>query len=524
MADASGSRPDVGYTFGYYRELAPGLIDFALLLAGQAPPARGPMRYLELGFGQGVSANIHAAASPGEYWGEDFNPAHAGNAAALAAASGAKATFTDESFADFAARTDLPEFDYIVLHGIWSWTPAPAHAVILDLVRRRLKPGGVVYVSYNCQPGWTEVLPLRHLMALVAETDAAEGEAAPAAIDQAFAFADKLHSVGAGFFAAHPAAKRRLDAIARLSRSHLAHDHFNPTWSPAYFAEVQAAFAGAGLSYAGTASVLDQVEELNLTPEQSDLLAEFPEPLKRESIRDFLVHQTFRRDLYRREAAPLAPQERGERLARQRIALTVDPAAIVWDAPGEGEEVALTEALYAPIVAALDADGGAPKPVGALFADPAVARLPPSLVLDAVAVLVGSGRAHPAQSELAVEAARPACRRLNAALVERARASGEIRHLASPVIGAGVRVPRLEQLFLAARAGGAAEPAAWAGEVDAVFKAQGLAVTKDGRPLDDDAESLAELTRLAGDFAARRLPLLVRLGVAEPLSGQASQN
>jgi SAM-dependent methyltransferase len=524
MADASGSRPDVGYTFGYYRELSPGLIDFALLLAGQAPPSRGEMRYLELGFGQGVSANIHAAACPGDYWGEDFNPDHAAHAIGLAKASGAKATFTDQSFADFAARKDLPDFDYIVLHGIWSWTPEAAHAAILDLVRRRLKPGGVVYVSYNAQPGWTEMLPLRHLMALVAGTDAAQGEAAPAAIDAAFDFADRLSAVGAGFFAAHPAAKRRLDAISRLSRSHLAHDHFNPTWAPAYFADVADAFADAGLSFAATASVLDQVEELNLTPEQSDLLAEYPDLLKRESIRDFLVHQTFRRDLYRRDGAVLTPQERGERLARQRIALTVDPAAIVWDAAGEGEEVALSEPLYAPILAALDADGGGPKSIGALFADPGVARLPPSLVLDAVAVLVGSGRAHPAQSDLAIEAARPACRRLNAALTQAARASGDIRHLASPVIGAGVRVPRLEQLFLNARAGGGADPAAWASEVDAVFKAQGLAVTKDGRPLDDAAESLVELTRLAAEFAARRLPLLVRLGVAEALSGQASQN
>jgi SAM-dependent methyltransferase len=515
MADASGSRPDVGYTFGYYRELSPGLIDFALLLAGLAPPDRAAMTYLELGFGQGLSANIHAAACPGEYWGEDFNPDHAANAAAWAAASGARATFTGESFAELAARTDLPAFDYIVLHGIWSWVPAEARHSVLDIVRRRLKPGGVVYVSYNAQPGWTEIMPLRHLMALAADTDAAEGEDVPGAIDAAFAFAESLHQAGAAFFDAVPGAKRRLDAIRGLSRSHLAHDHFNPTWTPMYFAEVASAFAGAGLDYAASASLLDQLDALNLTPEQTALLADLPDAIRRESVRDFMVYQSFRRDLFMRNAAVLSAQDRGDRLARQRIALTVDPDAVVYDVAGQGEDVALTEGLYAPIIQALAAGDGGPRTIADLFGDPGVGRLPPGLVLDAITVLVGSGRAHPAQADETIAAARPACRRLNTHLTQRARTSADVRFLASPVIGAGVRVPRLEQLFLAARAEAGADPALWAAEVDAVFAQQGLGVVKDGRTLETEAETRAELTRLAREFEARRLPLLIRLGVAD---------
>jgi len=516
MADASGSRPDVGYTFGYYRELSPGLIDFALVLAGIEPPAGGPgATYLELGFGQGLSANIHAAACPGEFWGEDFNATHAANAADWAAASGAKATFTGESFAELAAREDLPDFDYIVLHGIWSWVPAEARGVILDIARRKLKPGGVVYVSYNAQPGWTEILPLRHLMALAADTDEAVGDEAPEAIDRAFAFAEALSNAGATYFTANPGAKQRLEAIARLSRSHLAHDHFNPTWSPQYFAEVEAAWRGAGLDFAATASILDQLDELNLTPEQMRLLADMPGVTQRESVRDFLVYQSFRRDLFMREPEFLSAQDRGDRLARQRIALTVDPAAVSYDTAGQGDEIGLSRDLYEPIIAALGAGDGEPKTIAELFSDPAVARLPPPLVLDAIAVLVGSGRAHPAQSPLAIEAARPACRRLNARLCERARTRGEVRHLASPVIGAGVRATRLDQLLLAARAERGGGPSAWAAEVDKVFADQGLSVSKDGRPLDDAAEILAELERMAVEFEARRLPLLRRLGVAD---------
>ena len=515
MADASGSRPDVGYTFGYYRELSPGLIDFALTLAGLQAPSREAMTYLELGFGHGLSANIHAAANPGVFWGEDFNPEHAANAAEWAKASEAKAVFTGESFAELAAREDLPDFDYIVLHGIWSWVPDEARATVIELIGRKLKPGGVVYVSYNAQPGWTEIMPLRHLMAIAADTDGASGDAVPEAIDTAFAFAEKLHDVGAGFFDANPGAKPRLDAIARLSRSHLAHDHFNPTWTPMYFAEVAGELALADLTYATTASLLDQLDELNLTPRQSQFLADLVDPVQRESTRDFITYQSFRRDLFMREPQVLTAPERGERLARQRVALTVDPAAIVYDVAGQGEDVALTEGLYAPIVNALAAGDGEPKTIADLFSDPAVARLPPSLVLDAITVLVGSGRAHPAQSALAVEVARPYCLRLNAHLAKRARTSGDVRFLASPVIGAGVRVPRMDQLMLDARAVSDQHPESWAAEVEAVFDQQGLSVSHQGRTLDDPAEIKAELRRLAFAFEADRLPLLIRLGVTE---------
>ncbi len=80
----AGYITDIDYTHGYYRETSPCMIDFALLLRSYEPPSRTQMRYLELGFGQGLSENIHAAAVPGAFFGTDFNPAHAANAKAMA--------------------------------------------------------------------------------------------------------------------------------------------------------------------------------------------------------------------------------------------------------------------------------------------------------------------------------------------------------------------------------------------------------------------------------------------------------
>src|SRR5690349_12588894 len=70
----SGYVTEVEYPYGYYKELCPGILRLACLKVGIAPPTAKPLRYLELGYGQGLSINIHAAAVEGEFWGTDFNP------------------------------------------------------------------------------------------------------------------------------------------------------------------------------------------------------------------------------------------------------------------------------------------------------------------------------------------------------------------------------------------------------------------------------------------------------------------
>ena len=102
-------------------------------------------------------------------------------------------------FAEFAARSDLPQFDIIGLHGIWTWISDENGRVIVDLIRRRLRPGGIVYISYNCLPGWAASMPLRHLMKLHADF-AAESSGMLVKLDGAVAFAEQVIDSGAQFF------------------------------------------------------------------------------------------------------------------------------------------------------------------------------------------------------------------------------------------------------------------------------------------------------------------------------------
>jgi hypothetical protein len=134
MSDwTAGYVADIGYTFGYYTELNPLRVKLAFLNAGLVFPEAGTA--CELGFGQGLSANMHAAASTCQWHGTDFNPAQAGFAQGLASVAGSGAKLYDDSFAEFVNRTDLPEFDYIGIHGIWSWISDENRSIMVEFIR-----------------------------------------------------------------------------------------------------------------------------------------------------------------------------------------------------------------------------------------------------------------------------------------------------------------------------------------------------------------------------------------------------
>ena len=516
MEWTSGYRADIDYTYGYYRELAPGLIDFALTYAGfEPPPAAGARRYLELGYGQGVSANIHAAAAPGEYWGADFNPVHAANAQGLARISGAEAHFTDDSFEDLARHGDLPPMDYIVLHGIWSWVSDDNRRNIVEIIRKRLKVGGAVYMSYNTLPGWAVAMPLRQLMTLHAGSAGSDVQGVVARIEASINFGARLAEVGARYFAANPAAKTRLDAIAAQNRNYLAHEYFNRDWAPMYFSDAHDWLADAKLSYAGPAALIDQMDGLNLTVPQRELLNGIPPGVLRETVRDYLLNTQFRRDLYSRGARSLSPLEKLERLKDTRIALVTADKGPPESADTNLGKVGLRADIYGPVVELLAEGDAAPKTVGAMSDSPKLAKLPPGAFLESLAVLVSAGRAHPVQGEAAIEIAAPRCRRLNTHLIERARISGDVTCLASPVIGAAVTTSRFEMIFLGARAAGRKTPEEWARAAWETLSRQNQSIIKNGEVLATAEANLDELTTQAKALAGGRLALLQRLKVTD---------
>lgn len=517
MSWSSGYVSEINYTYGYYRELSPGVLRLACLNAGFAPPPASPLNYLELGYGQGLSINIHAAASTGEFWGTDFIPAQAAHARSLANASRSGAVLLDESFADLAARTDLPEFDIIALHGTWSWVSEENRRVIVDLVRRRLRVGGLLYLSYNCLPGWATGLPVRHLMALHAELAGATGGIV-SKVDNAIAFAQSVVAAGAFHFRINTAGAERLKAIAGQDRAYLAHEYFNRDWAVMPFSDVARWLDDAKLTYVASARLSEHVDAVNLTGEWQKLLADIQHPILRQTVRDYLVNQQFRRDIFMKGPRSLSPLERAEALRTQPFALANHPDTITLKVTGSVGEIELQEPLYRPLIDALAQGGFAPKTLAEIAERAKLNHLPFDQLMAMVLILVGAEHVQPAQEP--TKQARERCAALNAHLCQRARGSSEIGFLASPVTGAGVPVERFQQLFLLAMKQGRKSAADQAAFAWSVLSAQGQRLVKGGEVLATSEQNLAELTQHATQFANGRLPLLKALGVVETASAE----
>jgi len=501
----------MGYTFGYHRETSPVYQRFCLLLRGlECGEPNADTAHCELGFGQGVSVAINAAANPGQYVATDFNPAHAAHANDLAIHAGANLRIHDDSFEQLLARDDLPRFDSISLHGIWSWVSRDNHRIITKFAARYLRPGGVFYVSYNSFPGWAPAYPLRQLFALHDRYASGPADMAQR-IDAALKFSGSLLAANPRYAQTTPGLCDRLTQISAQSRDYLAHEYFNRDWNCMYFTEVADALAEAKLEFATTAEPLDVVDTVNLTAEGIAFLNGIEHPMLREQTRDYFVNQQFRKDLYQRGIRRLSPAAQREQTLATRIVLDRPLAAIPMTVDTAQGKATLHDALFRPMLEQLAARDYAPKSFGDLLT--ALPHFSLTQLVMASAVLVGAGHASPCQADSAVQQVSERCAALNQHLIDRARTRGDVTHLASPVTGGGVAVDRFQQLFLLARGRGRGQPAEWAHFAGQLMTDQGQKLTKEGKVLETPEECVAELTARADEFFRDRIPLLKAAGI-----------
>ncbi len=511
MSDwTAGYVADIGYTYGYYNELNPLRVKLAFLKAGLALPTIGTA--CELGFGQGMSVNIHAAASITQWHGTDFNPSQAAFAQELATASAAGAHLADDAFADFAQRPDLPGFDYIGVHGIWSWISDENRAVMVEFIRRKLKVGGVLYISYNTLPGWASFAPMRHLMTQHADVLGAEGRGIVSRIDGAIDFADKLLKTHPAFARANPQVAGRLEALKDQNRQYLAHEYFNRDWHPMHFATMADWLAPAKVQFACSANYFDHIDSINLSADQQALLNEIPDPMFRQSVRDFMVNQQFRKDYWVKGARQGNKLEQAEVLRQYCVLLTTPRDQVSLKVNGALGEATMTESIYAPILDQL-ADHK-PKTLGQLETALAEHGIRMPQLLEVALLLTGAGHLSAVQEEDVTRKARKQTDALNTRLISLARSSNDIAYLASPVTGGGITVNRFEQLFLLARSQGIKTPDGWVQSIWNFINAQGQKLVKEGKTLESVEENLAELSRQANEFNDKRLPVLKALQIA----------
>ena len=511
MSDwTAGYVADVDYTFGYYNELNPSRARLALLNSALVCPEFESA--CELGFGQGMSANFHSAGSRVKWFGTDFNPAQAGFARELAEISGSGAVLVDDAFADFFMRKDLPDFDFIGLHGIWSWISDENRALIVDFIRRKLKVGGVVYISYNTLPGWAAFAPMRHLMTEHSEIIGAEGRGIVSRINDAIEFADKLLATNPAFLRANPLVAERIKNLKTQNRHYLAHEYFNRDWHPMHFGTMADWLKPAKLQYACSANYIDHVDAINLSPNQQTFLKEIPDPMFRESVRDFMINQQFRRDYWIKGARRMSPLEQLEQLRKQKVVLVTARDEIKLKVNGALGEANLTEAIYAPVLDVL-ADHKA-RHLEEIEAAIKVRNITFLQLAQVVVILLGAGHLASVQEDSITNKASKSTEKLNTHLMLKSRSGNDTGYLVSPVTGGGHSVPRFHQLFLLALRQGKKQPHDLAIPVWNTLSAQGQKLIKEGTTLETMEQNIAELELQAKLFLDKQLPILKALQIA----------
>lgn len=512
--DASGYITEIGYPHFYFPELALAWLSLAALNGRVGMRAAKPLRYLELGFGQGLSLNVHAAACPGEYWGVDVNPAHVANAKAMADASGSGLHILETSFAAFLARQDVPKFDVIVANGVWTWVSPANRAAIVDIVRGKLADGGIFYMSYNCTPGWSAVMPLRHLLSLHANLAESGSKGILDKVDGAIDFAQRVADTGAGYFKANQAAAQRLKAIKTQDRAYVAHEFFHDHWAPMPFSQVAGLLAPANVSFAASGNLLHQSEDMFLSPECRKLLDEIHHPILRESVRDYLANAQYRQDIFVKGGKPMTKRKQEHRYLAQGFVLKHAAVKFPVRVGGLQAVIAPTEDFYQSLIDVLAENSYAPQTLRELSSHRRLQDTPLPRLIAALIIFTGAGILCPTQDAEAIRQARPRCKALNAHLSGTLPAEGKGVFLASPVSGAGIAVKRSELLFMQALQAGRACAEDWARYAWDNFYSKEIASRPDSGPSAAHEENLAALTTEAHAFAAKRLPILRALEVA----------
>jgi SAM-dependent methyltransferase len=511
---SAGYVTDVTYVPGYYAEQSPELIRFAMLLTGHLPAGIETEQpaYCELGFGYGLGLSILAATHPHmSFRGTDFFSEQVSFAHRLADGICANLSLADDSFEEFLAR-DTPEFDFITLHGIWSWISPANQRAIVEFLRRKLKLGGAVYVSYNAYPGWHVIAPLRGLLLHHARSASPAGESAIAKVQRAIAAVEQMAQNKAPVIAGNNALLERLQSLKSAQPAYVAHEYLNEHWQPLYFSQVAAAMSEAKLAYAGSSRVLHMIDSVNVSAVGQQHLQTIADPTLREVMRDYYVNTGFRQDVYTRGAARLTPLERDRRLDEVRLLAAASRSEVKLTLKTGLGESRLHDDVYLPILERLEAAAADGITIAELREDKGLKDKPRAATLEAAALLIAVGAALPRVDPRAVDA-RASTAALNRRIAQFNTAGFGIDFLASPVTRNGHSVDRLTGHVLDVYRRGLREPKAIAAEVWSLLQRTDQRAIKDGKALETPEQNLEHLRETAAAFVKDGWRKFDRLGL-----------
>src|SRR6185437_13350006 len=314
--------------------------------------------------------------------GIDLNPGHIAAGEALAAKGELSNLTLIEGGFEAWPTLDLPECDYIGMHGVYAWISEAAREAVAALLADRLKPGGLLYAGYNCWPGWAAVAPLRQF--LLDLTRGLPGDPVEK-IAAALSHLKALRGKGAQYFAQNPAAAGVLDEMTGKDIRYVAHEIYSPHWAPLPFSTVAGQMRRAGLSYAGSADLQHNYARPSVSAEFTPLLLREADRERAELYRDLANNTFFRRDVFVKGAAARpTPAEVARRLEKLLFGSRVPFGELRRAIPLPGGEMPLDAPVFEALRRGLAEGAASPAELRAL---PGLAGQPPEAIAQALQLL-----------------------------------------------------------------------------------------------------------------------------------------
>lgn len=504
---SEGYVDNINYTAGYYHGLNPQNLTIPFLMAGLQPPS--VINACELGFGLGVSLNIHAASGQAKWYGTDFNPSQVLFAQSLASCANLdNVVMVDQSFAEFCQRDDLPEFDFIGLHGIWSWISEQNREIIIKFIAKKLKVGGVLYISYNTLPGWSAHSSLRHLFSQHYNLLSSYEESIERNIKQAIKHTEKVISLSPNLLSQAPLLKDRVNKLYDGSVNYLAHEYLNQDWHPMYFSEIEQYLKKAKLSYACSAYYLEDFEDVLFDSEQKELFSQISDVSLQQTTKDFLLNKQFRADYWVKGQLRLDNYQIAKEWKKLSV-LLIKPRDMISIEIKNYQAVDFKKDLFEALIQNL-----------ADYQEHSVASLcqklesiiPQQVLFNMLAILNGRGELVIVQPKDIVEANKYYCQKLNQEIIDRVFTNNMINYLASPVSGGAISYTSVEMLFLSAYKNSLGQEK-WIEYVWGIMQKMNQLLVKDGQSLLSEEDNLAELERMKNIFIEEKLRIAINLAV-----------
>ncbi|HEY2035263.1 MAG TPA: methyltransferase [Rhizomicrobium sp.] len=448
MADEQNTDSMIPGARAFAKELAPSFIDHTCIVNGFAPPDGSPLgegvgagfAWCELHCGSAVTATLLAGCNPvGDFHAIDVRAPLLEQARKLAGEGNVRNIAFHELSVEQALAASFPMFDYIVLNGVYSWVPMMERGMILAFVRKFLKPGGAVLVTYNARPGWNRLDPFRRIF-----REATRGRTmdAKARFDAARDVYGKLLEAKAPAITATGVTPATIAEIERIPLEVIAADYANDFAEPLYVTEAFSDFAAIDCTFAGPIEMAESAAVLMGHEPFKSAMERMPQAAGKELAKDMLRDTRFRRDVFVRGGRRMAADNRVMVMTGLAFALEQSAVTTRYEAKVPYGEIRFNNPQAQALVAALEKS---PRTLGDLIAEAHARGAEADAVVANVHALLVTGQIRPVYR--ATPEAQKGARALQSAICARTGTPDAIGFMPT-ALGTAFAVPVPDQIFL----------------------------------------------------------------------------